>query len=70
METDDRILVARCQQGDISAFEPLVEKYRQRVWRLAMNVVRDREDAWDVAQEAFVRAWQALPSFRGSSASS
>src|SRR5438876_221526 len=53
----------------VSAIEvPLVEKYRQRVWRLAYNVLRDREEAWDVAQEAFVRAWQALPSFRGQSA--
>lgn len=68
METDDRTLVERCQRGDVAAFEPLVEKYRQRVWRLAVNVLRDREEAWDVAQEAFVRAWQALPSFRGQSA--
>lgn len=65
---DDRALVERCQSGDISAFEPLVEKYRDRVWRLAYNYLRDREDAWDVAQEGFVRAWQALPSFRGQSA--
>ena len=52
----------------MAAFEPLVEKYRQRVYRLAYNVVRDREEAWDVAQEGFVRAWQALPNFRGQSA--
>src|SRR5256712_9284719 len=58
----------RCRAGDIAAFEPLVEKYRQRVWRLAYNVLRDREEAWDVSQEAFVRAWQALPNFRGQSA--
>jgi RNA polymerase sigma-70 factor (ECF subfamily) len=65
---DDRLLVERCQAGDLSAFEPLVEKYRQRVWRLAYNVLRDREEAWDVAQDAFIRAYQALPSFRGQSA--
>ena len=52
----------------MAAFEPLVEKYRQRVWRLAYNILRDREEAWDVAQEAFIRAYQALPSFRGQSA--
>ncbi|MGH7333310.1 MAG: sigma-70 family RNA polymerase sigma factor [Candidatus Rokuibacteriota bacterium] len=68
MSSDDRILVERCQAGDLTAFEPLVEKYRQRVWRLAHNVLRDREEAWDVAQEAFIRAYQALPSFRGQSA--
>ncbi len=68
MERDDQALVGRSQTGDLEAFEKLVEKYRQRVWRLAFNVLRDREDAWDVAQEAFVRAWQALGSFRGQSA--
>jgi RNA polymerase sigma-70 factor (ECF subfamily) len=66
--SDDRTLVERCQAGDLTAFEPLVEKYRQRVWRLAHNILRDREEAWDVAQEAFIRAYQALPSFRGQSA--
>jgi RNA polymerase sigma-70 factor (ECF subfamily) len=65
---EDAALVERCRKGDIAAFEPLVEKYRQRVWRLAYNVLRDREEAWDVAQEAFIRAYQALPSFRGQSA--
>ena len=68
VDIDDRTLVERCQAGDLTAFEPLVEKYRQRVWRLAYNVLRDREDAWDVAQEAFIRAYQALPGFRGQSA--
>jgi len=68
VDTDDAALIERCRAGDIAAFEPLVEKYRQRVWRLAYNVLRDREEAWDVAQEAFVRAWQALPNFRGQSA--
>jgi RNA polymerase sigma-70 factor (ECF subfamily) len=68
VKSDDAALIERCRAGDIAAFEPLVEKYRQRVWRLAYNVVRDREEAWDVAQEAFVRAWQALPNFRGQSA--
>jgi RNA polymerase sigma-70 factor (ECF subfamily) len=52
----------------VSAFEPLVERYRQRVWRLAYQVLRDREEAWDCAQEAFVRAFHSLPSFRGQSA--
>ena len=50
------------------AFEPLVEKYRQRVWRLAYQVLHDREEAWDVAQEAFVRAFHSLSTFRGQSA--
>ena len=68
VDLDDAALVERCRAGDVAAFEPLVEKYRQRVWRLAYNVLRDREEAWDVAQEAFIKAYQALPSFRGQSA--
>jgi RNA polymerase sigma-70 factor (ECF subfamily) len=68
VDSDDAALVERCRAGDVAAFEPLVAKYRQRVWRLAYNVLRDREEAWDVAQEAFIRAYQALPSFRGQSA--
>jgi RNA polymerase sigma-70 factor, ECF subfamily len=65
---DERELIERCLAGDSSAFEPLVERYRQRVWRLAYQLLRDREEAWDVAQEAFVRAFHSLPSFRGQSA--
>lgn len=68
MDQDDAALIRRCQAGDLAAFEPLVEKYRQRVWRLAYQVVRDREEAWDVSQEAFIRAYQSLASFRGQSA--
>jgi len=68
VDTDDVVLVERCQRGELAAFEPLVEKYRQRVYRLAYNVLRDSEDAWDVAQEAFIRAYQAIGSFRGQSA--
>ena len=68
MDTDETALIERCRAGDLAAFEPLVEKYRQRVYRLAYNVLRDPEEAWDVAQDAFIRAFQALPSFRGDSA--
>jgi RNA polymerase sigma-70 factor (ECF subfamily) len=68
VSADERELIARCQQGDLDAFEPLVAKYRERVWRLAYQVLRDREEAWDVAQEAFVRAYQSIREFRGQSA--
>ncbi|HKB23657.1 MAG TPA: sigma-70 family RNA polymerase sigma factor [Methylomirabilota bacterium] len=68
VELDDSALVERVRAGDVTAFEPLVEKYRQRVYRLACNVLRDPEEARDVAQEAFIRAFQALPNFRGQSA--
>jgi len=65
---DERDLIQRCLAGDASAFEPLVERYRQRVWRLAYQLLHDREEAWDCAQEAFVRAFHSLASFRGQSA--
>jgi len=68
VDTDEAALIERCRAGDLTAFEPLVEKYRQRAYRLAYNVLRDPEEAWDVAQDAFIRAFQALPSFRGDSA--
>lgn len=67
-DVDERLLIERCRAGDVAAFEPLVEKYRQRVWRLAFQVLRDREEAWDCAQDTFVRAFQSLASFRGQSA--
>lgn len=68
MNSDDRELVERCRAGDLSAFEPLVQKYRERIWRLVYQILRDREEAWDVAQETFVRAYRSLGGFRGQSA--
>src|ERR1051326_2087379 len=68
MDTDDATLVERVRGGDVAAFEPLVEKYRQRVYRLAFSVLRNSEGAWGVAPEAFIKAFQALPTFRGQSA--
>jgi len=68
VDSDEAALIERCRAGDLAAFEPLVEKYRQRVYRLAYNILRDSEEAWDVAQDAFIRAYQALGAFRGDSA--
>jgi RNA polymerase sigma-70 factor (ECF subfamily) len=65
---DEHELIERCLAGDVAAFEPLVERYRQRVWRLAYQLLHDREEAWDCAQEAFVRAFHSLSSFRGHAA--
>jgi RNA polymerase sigma-70 factor (ECF subfamily) len=67
-EGDEAELIRRCQAGDVAAFEPLVERYRGRVWRLAHQVLRDREEALDCTQEAFVRAYQSISRFRGQSA--
>ncbi len=64
----DYELVLRAQSGDKRAFELLVIKYQHRVERLLSRLVRNPSDLDDVTQEAFIRAYRALPSFRGDSA--
>ena len=64
----DRDLVARAQVGDKRAFGLLVEKYHRKLVRLLSRYVRDAAEVEDVAQEAFIKAYRALPSFRGESA--
>jgi RNA polymerase sigma-70 factor (ECF subfamily) len=64
----DIALVKRVQQGDRSAFDLLVVKYQHRLLKLIMRYVRDPSEAMDVAQEAFLKAYRAAPSFRGDSA--
>jgi RNA polymerase sigma-70 factor (ECF subfamily) len=64
----DRELVARAQRGDKRAFELLVEKYQGKLARLLSRLIRDPVEVEDVAQEAFIKAYRALPSFRGDSA--
>lgn len=65
---EDQALVARAQTGDRRAFGQLVERHQRRVYALAFGLLRQREDAWDVAQETFVRAYRHLDRFEGSSA--
>ena len=64
----DRQLVARAQRGDKHAFELLVSKYQRKLLRLLSRFIRDAGEVEDVAQEAFIKAYRALPSFRGDSA--
>ena len=64
----DRELVARAQRGDKRAFELLVEKYQRKLARLLSRFIRDPAEVEDVAQEAFIKAYRALPAFRGDSA--
>ena len=71
MTTDrdiDRDLVARAQAGDKRAFGLLVEKYHRKLVRLLSRYIRDAAEVEDVAQEAFIKAYRALPAFRGESA--
>ena len=63
----DQDLVARAKAGDQTAFERLVVDNQNKVYSLCVRLTGDREEGADLAQEAFLRAWQALPSFQGES---
>ena len=64
LQTDEKALIRAAQEGDQDAFEQLVRAYDQSVLRLAMNLLRSPEDAQDVYQEAFLRVYRNLNSFR------
>lgn len=64
----DMELVTRCQNGDASAFDELVTRHRARVFAMVYNMVRNEQDAWDLAQDGFLKAWRSIGRFRGQSA--
>lgn len=64
----DLALVDKAKAGDRKAFGVLVETYQQRVYAIAFGILRSRDDAWDAAQEAFVKAYKNLHRFEGNSA--
>ncbi len=64
----DQVLVERVQRGDKQAFGLLVSKYQRKLIRLLSRMIRDPAEVEDVAQEAFIKAYRALPGFRGDSA--
>ena len=63
----EQSLIQRAQKGDPDAFAALVDEHQRYVYNLALRVVRDENEALDLTQETFVRAWTALPNFRGQS---
>lgn len=65
--SEDAQLVALCQSGDTAAFNQLVTKHRNSVYATIYNLARNEEDAWDLAQEAFLKAWRNIARFRGQS---
>lgn len=67
-QASDKKLVERVQKGDKGAFDLLVLKYQHKIVNLIMRYVRDPELSLDIAQEAFIKAYRALPRFRGDSA--
>lgn len=60
-------LVKRCQAGETEAFDELVTRYRTRIFGMIYNMVRNEQDAWDLAQDSFVKAWKSINRFRGQS---
>ncbi len=67
-DVSDHELVARCQNGDKAAFEQLVTRHQQRAFHVAHQLLRDPEDAMEVAQDAFVRVYRAIREFRNDAA--
>ncbi len=67
-ENSDAVLVARVQKGDKKAFDILVRKYQHKLAKLISRYIQDPSEVMDVSQEAFIKAYRALPKFRGDSA--
>jgi RNA polymerase sigma-70 factor, ECF subfamily len=67
MPDTEQHLIQRAQKGDHEAFATLVTEHQRYVYNLALRVLKNEEEALDLAQETFVRAWTALPNFRGGS---
>ena len=67
MATDDLTLVQRVRGGDQRAFKTLVERYQKKIYAVALGMVKDKEEAYDIAQEAFVKVYKYLDHFKGDS---
>ena len=67
VELSDGELVIRSQSGDMGAFDQLVTRYRGKVYAMIVNMIHNEADAWDLAQDTFVKAWKALPRFEARS---
>ena len=61
---NEQAIVKRASKGDLSAFEVLVKAYETKLYNVAFRMVSDSEDAMDIVQEVFLKAYQALPNFR------
>src|SRR3954471_14258385 len=66
-EVSELDLVKQCQDGKAEAFDQLVGRYRTRVFGMIYNMVHNEQDAWDLAQDSFLKAWKSIARFRGQS---
>jgi RNA polymerase sigma-70 factor (ECF subfamily) len=64
-DADDELLIRACRRGDDKAFDALVTRHRTRILGIARGMISDEEDAYDLAQEAFLRAYRSVRKFRG-----
>ena len=64
-DVPDTELVRQAQSGDTAAFDQLVGRYRSRIFGMIYNMVHNEQDAWDLAQDSFVKAWKSIARFRG-----
>lgn len=64
---DDAALVRRAQGGNLAAYDELVRRHQERIYAMLYHMTSNHEDANDLTQETFIKAWQALPSFKGDS---
>ena len=62
---DEKKLIIHTQNGEANAFNPIVSKYRQKIYNLIYNRVHNRESAEDICQDVFLKAWKGLPNFKG-----
>lgn len=67
METDEKQLILKAQNGNLQAFKMLVEQNKMNIYQLAYNLTRNKEDAEDVTQEVFIKAFRSISKFRGDS---
>lgn len=65
IHNEESALVTRSRQGDLGAFDELVTRHRNRIYMTAYQIVRNEDDAWDIAQDTFLRAWKSLSKFDG-----
>jgi RNA polymerase sigma-70 factor, ECF subfamily len=63
-EVSDLELVKQCQAGNTRAFDSLVTKYRNRIYSMAYHIIQNETEAWDISQEAFIKAWRAMGAFK------
>ena len=66
-QTDETLLVRRAQRGELSAYDELVRRYQERIYATVYHMTANHEDASDLAQEAFIKAYRALKTFKGDS---